>query len=223
MNKDSKSKVKSYLVLGIAFITLATVLGIYMKFLGNPSLDMSLSYEIYSLINSSHSLHSFMLVISYSASVLAVGVYLLIMLIYVMVGTNKDDIRRRYLIITIIALILADVVVAILKFSLRIPRPPWAIESSGYTYPSGHVTRSSVLAILIPKVFGGKLGNYLMIITWVWVFLTCLSRVSLGAHYVIDVVGGVLTGVGSAALLLSIYEFLRTSVVIIREEATKCS
>ncbi len=210
-----------YLVIGSSLILTAVVIGYLIKSLGNPYLNSFLSHEFYTILYPYVPIRSFMLIISASASVLAVGVYLLVMLIYVVLKTPKDDVRRRYLILTIVALILADAVVALLKWSLRVPRPFWGSGFVGYTYPSGHVTRSAVVAYLAPKVFGGKLGRYLPLVTWSWVVLTCLSRVVLGAHYVIDTVGGVLIGLGTSLVIMSIYEFLRTNVVIIREEAVK--
>src|SRR5450759_289801 len=83
------------------------------------------------------------------------------------------------------------VLVMTLKFSIRRKRPAgeWGAvyrNTDPHSFPSGHAARSFLVAI-----FGSLLGPaWLAIILWIWAPLVSLARVSMGVHYVSDVVAG---------------------------------
>jgi hypothetical protein len=85
-----------------------------------------------------------------------------------------------------------------LKHLLRIPRPLWLDDSIGlgeevdYGLPSWHVQMATVfylyLAIWIKR-------GWFWILAIIMIFLMALSRLFLGVHSILDVVGGILIGV----------------------------
>ncbi|HJW83823.1 MAG TPA: phosphatase PAP2 family protein [Anaerolineae bacterium] len=91
--------------------------------------------------------------------------------------------------------------VAALKFAFRRRRPTGQrgrlyLELDAHSFPSGHAARAAGLAVTfgaIEPALGVGLG--------VWAALVCLSRVALGIHYVSDVAGGAIVGIGVGLIL----------------------
>lgn len=90
----------------------------------------------------------------------------------------------------------AWVMVYIIKNIFMIPRPfvtlhiiPLFMET-GFSFPSSHVTVISALTVLIWNI-NRKLGILFLVFT----ILTAFSRMIIGVHYPIDVLGGACFGV----------------------------
>ncbi len=82
-------------------------------------------------------------------------------------------------------------------------RPDWAIfHETSFSYPSSHAAIAvgfyALWAWLLARAEGGPASKVLAVLAAAIVIALCWSRLALGAHYVTDVVGGVLLG---AALL----------------------
>ena len=96
--------------------------------------------------------------------------------------------------------ILAAAVLA-LKFTIRRKRPAgdWGAiyrNTDPHSFPSGHAARSFLVAVL-----ASLLGPvWLAVILWIWAPIVSLARVSMGVHYVSDVVAGAIVGVTAAVL-----------------------
>ena len=59
----------------------------------------------------------------------------------------------------------------------------------GYSFPSGHVLGSTVMALIIWRLFAGRLGNRLLwILLAIWLMVV-ISRISLKAHFPSDIIG----------------------------------
>lgn len=104
-----------------------------------------------------------------------------------------------------VGLVVMAVMVILLKFSIRRPRPEgeWGKIyriTDPHSFPSGHAARSAALAVMGlaigPPWFGLTLA--------LWAPWVGLSRVALGVHYLSDVVAGWLVGavMGLVALAL---------------------
>jgi undecaprenyl-diphosphatase len=91
--------------------------------------------------------------------------------------------------------ILAALVMA-LKFSIRRKRPEgeWGAiyrNTDPHSFPSGHAARAFLIAVLA-TLLGPA---WLAVVLWIWAPLVCLARVSMGVHYVSDVVAGAIFGI----------------------------
>ncbi len=105
--------------------------------------------------------------------------------------------------------------VVLLKVLLRMPRPPqeeWLVHASGPGFPSGHSAISAVFWVLLVLLFSRKPRVSLPVALLV-VALVSYSRVVLGVHYVIDVVGGVLIGIVIGLVAYKLYK-TRNSLLV---------
>lgn len=95
-----------------------------------------------------------------------------------------------------VGLFLLAIVVLILKFSIRRPRPEgeWGQiyrATDPHSFPSGHAARAFALAIM--AFYSGPL--WFSILMGLWAPLVGLARIRLGVHYVSDVIVGALVGI----------------------------
>lgn len=95
------------------------------------------------------------------------------------------------------AFILAAIGNIWLKTFFHIPRPPpeqWAIDAHGYGFPSGHtmVTTAFWFALYfsLRKRISEAGVNIALLLAFLMPFLVGISRIALGVHSVMDVVGG---------------------------------
>jgi undecaprenyl-diphosphatase len=90
-----------------------------------------------------------------------------------------------------------------LKLIVQRARPtmedPFATHS-GYSFPSGHATNNAivvtVVVLLLWPVLGSTARRVLPVVGGLWVLLTCVDRLLMGAHFLSDVIAGVLLGCG---------------------------
>ena len=106
------------------------------------------------------------------------------------------------------------VLVMAIKFSVRRRRPEgeWGgiyRNTDPHSFPSGHAARSFLIA-MVASVF---VPTWLAILLWIWAPLVSLARVSMGVHYVSDVIAGAILGVIVAIIGLQVYQPLLAWVV----------
>ncbi|HEV2193836.1 MAG TPA: phosphatase PAP2 family protein [Nitrosopumilaceae archaeon] len=76
-------------------------------------------------------------------------------------------------------------------------------KDSDYSYPSGHATIVSAGAAIALALFRDSKRKFAISLALaVEAALVCISRVYVGGHYPLDVVGGILLGVGIAFLFI---------------------
>jgi len=73
------------------------------------------------------------------------------------------------------------------------------IEQGGFAFPSGHAQGSTTLWLMLALLIRKKWMNYLAVIM---IILVSLSRLYLGVHYPVDILGGILIGV----LIVLVYD-----------------
>ncbi|SFN18342.1 undecaprenyl-diphosphatase [Formivibrio citricus] len=104
---------------------------------------------------------------------------------------------RNVVVFSLCYIVTSMVMVPALKVALDFPRPWAVLEGQGITllgnsdanhsFPSGHAAYIVLMAAsLMSKL--PRAGKNAML---VWVWLVCISRVSVGAHFPADVVAGV--------------------------------
>lgn len=100
--------------------------------------------------------------------------------------------------------------------ALRRPRPPiedWATGAAGWSFPSGHTTMATVTAgVIVWTVHLLSRRRRLRLASWAvaatGVGLVGWSRIWLGVHWPLDVLGGVLFGAGGTLLAVAVAEGL---------------
>ena len=101
--------------------------------------------------------------------------------------------------------VLATAVLAI-KFTVKRRRPAgeWGLlyrSTDPHSFPSGHAARAFLLAVL-----GLGLGPaWMAVILVVWAPLVALARVSMGVHYLSDIVAGMVLGIIVGMIALQVY------------------
>jgi len=105
-------------------------------------------------------------------------------------------------------LVLAVLVLGV-KFSVRRSRPPgeWGAiyrNTDPHSFPSGHAARSALLAVLAIELC----PLWFTILILAWVPLVSLARITMGLHYLSDVLAGMVLGVMVGLLILQISPLL---------------
>jgi membrane-associated phospholipid phosphatase len=114
---------------------------------------------------------------------------------------------------TAIVLVLAFIVLIPIGFAAKdiVQRPHPTIpesdfllaQDSEYSYPSGHATIVSAGAAIALSLFrDSKRKLAISLALAIEAALVCISRVYVGGHYPLDVVGGILLGVGVSFLFI---------------------
>jgi len=106
----------------------------------------------------------------------------------------------------IVAILLTALVVFVIKLIVRRRRPEgeWGKfyrNTDPHSFPSGHAVRTMMLAV----VMLGLVPLWIGLLLLVWAPLVGLARVSMGVHYLSDVLAGMFLGllVGVAVLLIA--------------------
>ena len=98
-------------------------------------------------------------------------------------------------------------IVLMVKFMVKRKRPEgdWGDiyrNTDPHSFPSGHAARAFLIAVL-----GTVLAPpWLAIALWVWAPLVALARVSMGVHYLSDIIAGAILGIIVGLIGLQIYQ-----------------
>jgi undecaprenyl-diphosphatase len=110
------------------------------------------------------------------------------------------------------AALTAELFIGPLKSWVERPRPPGSlVETTNYSYPSGHAIVGAVTAFALVVAFMPARRERLKMIGAAATFaaLMALSRTYLSAHWLTDVVGGGCLGVGAALVYPATFELVR--------------
>jgi membrane-associated phospholipid phosphatase len=115
----------------------------------------------------------------------------------------------------LLAVVSSELMIGPLKAWVDRPRPPDPlVATTSQSYPSGHAIAAAVTAFALVVVFVSARVERLRIIGVAATFaaLMALSRTYLSAHWLTDVIGGTLLGVGVALLWPAAFELVRARV-----------
>ena len=118
---------------------------------------------------------------------------------------SQGEWRERALFFAVGLVVMASAVI-LLKFSIRRPRPEgeWGQIyriTDPHSFPSGHAARSATLAVL--GIAFGPAWFAIALVLWApWVGL---SRVTLGVHYLSDVIAGWVVGAVMGLIAIAAY------------------
>ena len=106
----------------------------------------------------------------------------------------------------VVAAVTSGVIVTVIKNLVGRPRPTAILVQPDFgSFPSGHSATAALIATTLAIILRR---------TWVWVtglvytLLMMLSRTYLGAHWILDTVGGMLVGVGVGIILWAPFALL---------------
>ena len=131
----------------------------------------------------------------------------IIVLILVLIAAGKRNWRR--IAIAVLAFSLFRLAGEIVKEGVAAPRICWqnGIKTliacpNGFTFPSGHALGSAMAATIISLVCKRRL---IAVVSWVTVLLVAASRVAVGVHSPIDVIGGAVMGIVFGFIIWKFY------------------
>lgn len=169
--------------------------------------DKDVSYMLYRTYTSSHPRFPLLLLEHSAHGVPWVIIPLLILFLHPFLTPLSSSIFLNFLTLSVLDLL----IIAILKPLFRRSRPSYndAIASftlhsiDQYSFPSGHATRVGFLSsfvLYIRVAYGAQLHPFytsapFILITFIWAFVVCWSRVALGRHHVSDVCVGYVLGI----------------------------
>lgn len=122
--------------------------------------------------------------------------------------------RRRFGAASAFALtwLVSELAVSLMKSGFARGRPPHAlVVTSGFSFPSGHATAAAAIAVSTVLAFmpSGHRRRAWVLLAVLFAFVMGFSRVYLGAHWLSDVVTGVLLGASSAVLSFAVVDEVR--------------
>ena len=144
-------------------------------------------------------------VLSGSASLEAFAVLALILYV---IDASLDGRVSEPVASFIVALVLSMILTALIKAYVAAPRPhePSAyfgllgnlINSDYFAFPSGHTVRVTVLSYYVLSVFPQSRRKKISYLLLIYAGAVMVSRLLLQAHWLSDIVGGVLVGLWSS-------------------------
>jgi|SRR3989344_674164 len=120
--------------------------------------------------------------------------------------------RKRYYeaVLFVVTLVVAVISLTVLKNTFQIVRPgSELISESGWSFPSGHATVATTFFFMLAYSFFNKMKTpgkkiALILVSVLSVIVICISRLYLGAHWALDVLGGVALGLLSVSFTVLI-------------------
>lgn len=102
-----------------------------------------------------------------------------------------------------------------------IPKEDFILPADAeYAFPSGHALIVSANAAVALALFRNtQKQRIISIILAIEAALVCISRIYVGGHFPLDVVGGILLGVGISFIIIGLHEKIETRIMIPLEKA----
>ena len=120
-----------------------------------------------------------------------------------------------------LSILVLTFLVPVIKYLVERPRPlvPQAdfllAADKEYAFPSGHATIVAAgVAVVLALYRGSARRTFISIILSFEVVLVCVSRVYVGAHYPLDVLGGILLGIGVSFIFVGSIKSIESQIMV---------
>ena len=132
-------------------------------------------------------------------------------IVLIMLFIFGGKIGKKTAVIAAISMILLMPLVSVIKDVIDRPRPnvseveTFPVSADTFSFPSGHATIVSAGLATVSIMFRGNMKRTVLFVGLTFeAALVCFSRIYVGVHYPLDVVGGVLLGTGFSFLLVGL-------------------
>ena len=219
-----------YLAASVVILTSFILFGVLVSpranfnVINNNSPIIRIDSSAFSIINSSHSQALNQLMISLTKYGREVFWPIAIILLFVLGGWTG---KKTAVVIALSMLVLIPLGVLAKDIVARprpsIPKSDFLIPSDPeYAYPSGHaviVSAGAAVALMMFRNTQKRLAISLALAAEA--ALVCLSRVYVGGHYPLDVIGGILLGVGVSFIFVGIEKHIESLMMPIMNKIVK--
>jgi membrane-associated phospholipid phosphatase len=130
---------------------------------------------------------------------------------------------KKIAIIMVISFLIIMPLNVVFKYLFERPRPSIEVQEldilpkNDFGYPSGHASIVSGGAAILLILFRKDKELVFSLILAAEAALVCISRIYVGDHFLFDVVGGILLGVGISLLSISFSRYLDPVIVRVRK------
>jgi membrane-associated phospholipid phosphatase len=132
-------------------------------------------------------------------------------IVLIMLFIFGGKIGKKTAVIAAISMILLMPLVSVIKDVIDRPRPnvsgveTFPVSADTFSFPSGHATIVSAGLATVSIMFRGNMKRTIIFVGLAFeAALVCFSRIYVGVHYPLDVVGGILLGTGFSFLLVGL-------------------
>lgn len=132
-------------------------------------------------------------------------------IVLIMLFIFGGKIGKKTAVIAAISMILLMPLVSVIKDVVDRPRPnisgveTFPVSADTFSFPSGHATIVSAGLATVSIMFRGNVKRTFLFVGLAFeAALVCFSRIYVGVHYPLDVVGGILLGTGFSFLLVGL-------------------
>lgn len=115
----------------------------------------------------------------------------------------------RKVAIAVLAFSLFRLAGEIIKEGMAVPRTCWQTGvktlipcPDSFAFPSGHALGTAMAAMVISLIYRRK---QIIVLAWIVALLIAVSRVAVGVHSQVDVIGGVIMGIISGWIIWKFY------------------
>lgn len=136
-------------------------------------------------------------------------------IVLIMLFIFGGKIGKKTAVIAAISMILLMPLVSVIKDVVDRPRPnisgveTFPVSADTFSFPSGHATIVSAGLATVSIMFRGNVKRTILFVGLAFeAALVCFSRIYVGVHYPLDVVGGILLGTGFSFLLVGLTNHL---------------
>jgi undecaprenyl-diphosphatase len=192
-----------------------------------------LGYQVASVINFDESVSSliyhshyepideFMILLSnYGREIVWLGVI-------VFMGIFAGWKGKKIAVIIIISFLIIIPLNIVFKNFFERNRPPvekqeiYVPEKTDFAYPSGHASIVAAGAVILIILYRREKELIFSIVLAIEAALVCLSRIYVGDHYFLDVIGGALLGAGISLLTISLSKCIDPIMTRVRKRLQK--